>query len=115
MNKRRVCWAGAAILEVAAGLALCGLSADPEAGFAHVEVGMSESEVVARFGRPDALLDYTRWQAVKYPAGWHGTVWYAPEAVLTVDFDADGQVAGKTRITRPREPWLQRVRRRIRL
>jgi hypothetical protein len=57
MSKGRVCWAGAAILAVAAGLALHGLSAAPEDGFAHVEVGMSESEVVARLGRPDALLD----------------------------------------------------------
>jgi hypothetical protein len=78
MSKRRVCWAGAAILAVAAGLALYELSADPEAGFARVEIGMSDAEVVARLGRPDALLDYTRWQAVKYPAGWHGMVGTRP-------------------------------------
>jgi hypothetical protein len=91
------------------------LSADPEAGFARVALGMSESEAVALLGRPDALLDYTRWQAVKYPAGWHGMIWYAPEAVLTVNFDGEGKVAEKTRISRAREPWLQQIRRRLRL
>lgn len=113
MNRRRIRWVGgiAAVVLLAYLVVRFWLSADFQAVFDRIEVGMADREVEQAFGTPDdGRTDFGR-PGPRYPAGEvrYRRSWYGGSAAFEVYFDDGGNVVGKEAYPYPASDRLQRA------